>query len=104
MKAQGRAEGRTPHKKVSGAVPATARGSREKEYMVNTTDHGCSVSVGLRGNFRSSSGEEAPYVGAITFQFADRNFQQLLAEVAAGGSSPTTTFSASFSPAGQPAP
>lgn len=70
--------------------------------LLNTSDHSCSVSISLRGNFRSVTGEEAPYAGVLTFQFADRNFQQLLAEVAAGGSSPTTTFSASFAPAEQP--
>jgi hypothetical protein len=69
--------------------------------LVNTTDHSCSVSVSLRGNFRISSGEETPYAGVITFQFADRNFQQLLAGFAAGDF-PVTTFSASFAPAGQP--
>ena len=71
--------------------------------LVNTTDHSCSVSVSLRGNFRSVTGEETPYAGVITFQFADRNFQQLLAGFAAGDF-PTTTFSASFAPAEQPAP
>ena len=71
--------------------------------MVNTSDHSCSVSVSLRGNFRSVTGEESPYAGVITFQFADRNFQQLLAGFPAGDF-PTTTFSASFAPAEQPAP
>jgi hypothetical protein len=71
--------------------------------LVNTSDHSCSASIGLRGNFRSVTGEETPYAGVITFQFADRNFQQLLAGFAAGDF-PTTTFSASFAPAEQPAP
>ena len=69
--------------------------------LVNTTDHSCSVSISLRGNFRNSSGEQTPYVGVITFQFADRNFQQLLAGFPAGDF-PTTTFSASFAPAELP--
>jgi hypothetical protein len=71
--------------------------------LVNTSGHSCSVSVSLRGIFRSATGEETPYAGVITFQFADRNFQQLLAGFAAGDF-PTTTFSASFAPAEQPAP
>ena len=69
--------------------------------LVNTTDHSCAVFISLRGNFRSATGEEAPYAGVITFQFADRNFQRLLAGFAAGDF-PVTTFSASFAPAGQP--
>ena len=69
--------------------------------LVNTSDHSCSASISLRGHFRNSSGEETPYAGVITFQFADRNFQQLLAGFAAGDF-PTTTFSASFAPAKPP--
>lgn len=69
--------------------------------LLNTSDHSCSVSISLRGNFRNSLGEEAPYVGVITFQFADRNFQQFLAGFPAGDF-PTTTFSASFAPVEQP--
>lgn len=65
--------------------------------LVNTSDHSCSVSISLRGNFRTVTGDETPYAGVITFQFADRNFQQLLAGFAAGDF-PTTTFSASFAP------
>ena len=71
--------------------------------LVNTSDHSCSVSISLSGNFRNATGDESPYVGVITFQFADRNFQQLLAGFAAGDF-PVTTFSASFAPAEQPAP
>ena len=77
---------------ITGAVSVTP-----------TSLDSCSVSVSLRGNFRNSLGEETPYAGVITFQFADRNFQQLRAGFAAGDF-PTTTFSASFSPAEQPAP
>jgi hypothetical protein len=65
--------------------------------LLNTSDHSCSVSIGLRGNFRNSLGEESPYVGLITFQLADRNYQQLLAGFAAGDF-PMTTFSGSFAP------
>ena len=71
--------------------------------LVNTSDHSCTASIGLRGNFRSVTGEETPYAGVITFQFADRSFQQLLAGFPAGDF-PLTTFSASFAPAEQPAP
>ena len=69
--------------------------------LINTSDRSCSVSISLRGNFREVTGEETPYAGVITFQFADRNFQQLLAGFAAGDF-PMTTFSASFSPAELP--
>ena len=69
--------------------------------LLNTTDHSSSVSISVRGNFRDSFGEESPYTGVITFQFADRNFQQLLAGFAAGDF-PMTTFSASFSPTEPP--
>jgi hypothetical protein len=72
--------------------------------LVNTTDHSCSVSLNLRGTFRGSLGEETPYVGVITFQYADRNLQQLVADLAAGGSLPPTAFSAHFAPAEQSAP
>ena len=71
--------------------------------LVNTSDHSCAVFISLRGDFRSVTGEVTPYAGVITFQFADRNFQQLLAGFAAGDF-PVTTFSASFAPAEQPAP
>jgi hypothetical protein len=70
--------------------------------LVNTSDHSCSATVSLRGILRSATGEEeTPYAGVITFQFVDRNFQQLLAGFAAGDF-PETTFSASFAPAEQP--
>jgi hypothetical protein len=69
--------------------------------LVNTSDHSCSVSISLRGNFRNATGGQSLYAGVITFQFADRNFQQLLAGFPAGDF-PTTTFSASFAPAEQP--
>lgn len=69
--------------------------------LLNTSDHSCSVAIRLRGNFRNSLGEESPYAGVITFQLADRSFQQLLAGFAAGDF-PMTTFSASFAPTEPP--
>lgn len=69
--------------------------------LLNTSDHSCSASISVRGNFRNSLGEESPYAGVISFQFADRNFQQLLAAFPAGDF-PETTFSASFAPTEPP--
>jgi hypothetical protein len=64
--------------------------------LSNTSATSSAVSATVRGVFvNMATGETSPYIGVFTTQFANMNYQQLLATTASGGSV-TASYSGNF--------